>query len=325
MAIKQQGGIFGRNPTFNDVDIEGTLTVNGEPISDFGSMAQQDADSVNIDGGAIDGVTLGTNSAATEAQIDNVNINGNTIKATDTNGNLIINPDGTSGVVLTAKTRTGITQRTLNKTMNEWGGQGNGAGFENTARYEITAGNDTVKAFLAAGYNSAGKYPNVGAVGTTSNHPLAIHINDSKVAEFTTSGNLAFNNGLGIDFSATAGTGTSELFDDYEEGTWTPTQGGGTTVVGSFSSSGTYTKIGRVVTLNGEMSGSTSIALASVGIIATGLPFPPSGTFAGSMTTGAVDVSNTALVTATSGGRVYATEAISATASAIYFTALYEV
>ena len=63
MAIKQQGGIFGRNPTFNDVDIEGTLTVNGEPISDFGSMAQQDADSVNIDGGAIDGVTLGTNSA----------------------------------------------------------------------------------------------------------------------------------------------------------------------------------------------------------------------------------------------------------------------
>ena len=106
MTIKQQGGIFGRNPTFNDVDIEGTLTVNGEPISDFGSMAQQDADSVNIDGGAIDGVTLGTNSAATEAQIDNVNINGNTIKATDTNGNLIINPDGTSGVVLTAKTRT---------------------------------------------------------------------------------------------------------------------------------------------------------------------------------------------------------------------------
>jgi hypothetical protein len=65
MTIKQQGGIFGRNPTFNDVDVEGTLTVNGEPISDFGSMAQQDADSVNIDGGAIDGTTIGLTTPST--------------------------------------------------------------------------------------------------------------------------------------------------------------------------------------------------------------------------------------------------------------------
>ena len=35
--------------------------------------------SVNIDGGAIDAVTLGTNSAVTQAVIDNVNINGSTI------------------------------------------------------------------------------------------------------------------------------------------------------------------------------------------------------------------------------------------------------
>lgn len=35
--------------------------------------------SINIDGGAIDGVTLGTNSAVTQAVIDNVNINGSTI------------------------------------------------------------------------------------------------------------------------------------------------------------------------------------------------------------------------------------------------------
>lgn len=59
MTIKQQGGIFGRNPTFNDVTVDGTLTVNGEPISDFGTMAQQDANNVNIDGGAIDGTTIG--------------------------------------------------------------------------------------------------------------------------------------------------------------------------------------------------------------------------------------------------------------------------
>jgi hypothetical protein len=28
MTIKQQGGIFGRNPTFNNVDVDGVLTVD---------------------------------------------------------------------------------------------------------------------------------------------------------------------------------------------------------------------------------------------------------------------------------------------------------
>jgi hypothetical protein len=39
-------------------------------------------------------------------------------------------------------------------------------------------------------------------------------------------GNVVLADGNGIDFSATSGTGTSELFDDYEEGTWTPIIGG---------------------------------------------------------------------------------------------------
>ena len=138
-------------------------------------------------------------------------------------------------------------------------------------------------------------------------------------------GNLIVASGQGIDFSATSGTGTSELFSDYEEGSWTPTQGGGTTVVGSFSSSGKYTKIGRLVTITGEMSGSTSIALSSAGIIATGLPFAPSGVSIGGLSTGAVDVSNSVLISNVASGRVYATEAVSATASTIYFTASYEV
>jgi len=45
----------------------------GVTANDFSST------SVNIDGGAIDGITLGTNSAVTQAVIDNVNINGSTI------------------------------------------------------------------------------------------------------------------------------------------------------------------------------------------------------------------------------------------------------
>ena len=59
-----------------------------------------------------------------------------------------------------------------------------------------------------------------------------------------TTGNVVIGtSGQGIDFSATPGTGTSELLNDYEEGTWTPTVGG--LSVGS----GTYTKVGRSIFL----------------------------------------------------------------------------
>jgi hypothetical protein len=63
-----------------------------------------------------------------------------------------------------------------------------------------------------------------------------------------TTGNLIVASGQGIDFSATPGTGTSELLSDYEEGTWTPSvssTAGTITTVGAVI--GRYTKIGRVV------------------------------------------------------------------------------
>jgi hypothetical protein len=69
------------------------------------------------------------------------------------------------------------------------------------------------------------------------------------------------------------GTGAANLLDDYEEGTWTPSQGSGLTVVGAFSSSGTYTKVGRKVTVEFSVSGATSIAVSAAGIITNNLPF----------------------------------------------------
>ena len=67
-----------------------TITPNG--------TGEVDISKVDIDSGAIDAVTLGTNSAVTEAQIDNVNINGNTISTTNSNGSLEVTPNGTGGV-----------------------------------------------------------------------------------------------------------------------------------------------------------------------------------------------------------------------------------
>ncbi len=68
-------------------------------------------------------------------------------------------------------------------------------------------------------------------------------------------GNLVIGtSGKGIDFSAdpSAAGMTSELFDDYEEGTWTPTItfSGASAGLTYASQLGTYTKIGRQVTLN---------------------------------------------------------------------------
>jgi hypothetical protein len=148
---------------------------------------------------------------------------------------------------------------------------------------------------------------------------------DLKVSgDIETTGNVIIaTSGKGIDFSATAGTGTSELLDDYEEGTWTPNQGVGLTVTGAFSSSGTYTKVGRSVTVNGAVSGATSIAGSSGGMICTNLPFTAATgvAYAGSVGVGNVNQGSTLIAFATT---IYLATAISATAG-INFTVTYEV
>jgi hypothetical protein len=79
----------------------------------------------------------------------------------------------------------------------------------------------------------------------------------------------------GINFTAnTPAAGmTSQLMNWYEEGTWTPNQGAGLTVVGAFSSTGLYTRIGRQVTVTGRVTGATSINTSGSGIVCTNLPF----------------------------------------------------
>jgi hypothetical protein len=60
---------------------------------------------------------------------------------------------------------------------------------------------------------------------------------------------IAFPSGNGIDFSADgqAAGMTSELLDDYEEGTWTPVITADAGTITSYTASGVYTKIGNTV------------------------------------------------------------------------------
>ena len=76
-------GIFGPQ-TDNDVDL-GASGVEWKDAYFDGTVTTDAlvADTADINGGSIDGATLGTNSAITQAVIDNVNINGATIGHTD--------------------------------------------------------------------------------------------------------------------------------------------------------------------------------------------------------------------------------------------------
>jgi hypothetical protein len=109
-----------------------------------------------------------------------------------------------------------------------------------------------------------------------STDALRFYTDQSLAAQFTSSGNLLFPDGQGIDFSSSEGSGaSSSVLDDYEEGTWTaainygsPT---GTTATLS-ESGGTYTKVGRLVTVNAEIDVSNTNS-GSGNIYILGLPF----------------------------------------------------
>lgn len=93
----------------------------------------------------------------------------------------------------------------------------------------------------------------------------------------TTAGNVILGTaGKGIDFSATAdstaGTMTSELLDDYEEGTWAPVLSDGTNVNATSVNYGFYTKVGDLVTFNCYLT-TSSLGSVSGSLRVNGLPF----------------------------------------------------
>jgi len=202
MTIKQLGGVFGRNPTFNDVTIEGELTFDGD-----------------ID------INSDLKVSGELEVVGNINSTGR------------------------MRAAGGSDQGTQ---LNMW----------------TTAGGDGSLAAYQLVFNTGP--------------------NDARVegARFTPSGNLAFISGKGIDFSATAGTGTSELLDDYEEGVWTPAYTGASGSASYNVQSGTYTKVGREVTVIGELQASRNTLTGNITI--SGLPFASSGNGGGMLVTFAI-------------------------------------
>jgi len=105
--------------------------------------------------------------------------------------------------------------------------------------------------------------------------------NSQKLATTNTgvdiTGNLSVGSGNGIDFSATSDSAgaTSEIFDDYEEGQWTPTvigtSGAGTATYNT--QTGRYLKVGGLVYLTAYVEWNSGSAGGELRI--SSLPFTP--------------------------------------------------
>jgi hypothetical protein len=196
MTIKQLGGVFGRNPTFNDVTIEGELTFDGDIDVNSDLTVDGDLEVTGPDGRSI--TLKNTNGgAATGDLIGQV---------------LFYGSDASSP----------------------------GAGVKSKFKVITDGGSaDGSKILIST------------SDGVTNDIDRMEFTKDGDVKVLT--GNLVIGtSGQGIDFSATgqAPGMTSELLDDYEEGTWTPTVRG--TTAGTYTLadvSAYYTKIGNQVTI----------------------------------------------------------------------------
>ena len=104
-------------------------------------------------------------------------------------------------------------------------------------------------------------------------------------------GNIHFPNGQGISFAATADTGTtgasttSELLEDYEEGSWTPIlyAYNGTQNQGYDTQTGNYIKIGHQVIANFVIDFNSKGTVSGNYTFIGGLPYTHAGNTAGTM------------------------------------------
>lgn len=211
----------------------------------------------------------------------NVNIGSNTVSAADTNGSLTMMANGTGSVELyvapSGSNEIFIRSNSASNYQNNDTPRLNFVGYGQTAGCGIQAVNVS-----AYGVKDLVFYNHNATDYTTYYEAMRIKgIGGNVVAAI---GNFVVGtSGKGIDFSATADPAsgmTSELLNDYEEGTWTPVYASET---GSFTSittsnSGRYVKIGKTVYvwLDARTTASTTLGTAGGKLFVTGLPYTAS-------------------------------------------------
>jgi hypothetical protein len=259
------------------------------PIVQGGATKQVSVNNLTT-GKAVSALSVTATNLKTSPTTANLDLSGTTVAATGTDANIDVNINAKGTGVAYLNQRWGVNASgALVAASNNTYDIGNGAADPR----DISLGRNLV----AGGTGKFGTTIGVGAATPSAS-------------------------GAGITFPATqSASSDANTLDDYEEGTFTPTQGGGLTVVGAFSSSGTYTKIGKQVIVQVLLNGATSIACtANGGILFAGLPFTVSGQAIGGLTnSNNISTNTTYLLTTT----MYNNGIAVASSLAIIITASY--
>ena len=156
---------------------------------------------------------------------------------------------------------------------------------------------------------------------TTSSGTATTAVTIDNTQKVTFANSIGFGSNAGITFNNSSAL-TNSTLNDYETGTWTPNQGSGLTVTGTFGSSGTYTKIGRIVYVSGVFTAST-LSASPYGLLCTNLPFV---TLNGNNSGTAFPNNNSTIYGVQFGAstNMYLNGTISAAANAVYFSGSYQ-
>ena len=270
----------------------------------------------------------------------NASTSAGVVVTSDTSGALALQTGGTTSLTINSSQNVG-----LGVTPSSWGGGGYAGkalevGAVGNSLWGVNATNlysmNNVyynSGFLYASTNKASYYLqqdgshfwNSAPSGTAGNaitftQVLSVNKGTTLVLEGGTS-----SSGTGIAFPASiSASSNANTLDDYEEGTWTPNQGSGLNVSGTFVSSGIYTKIGNLVTVNFKV-GATNIGCTAGSELTSNLPFSIASSPGNAM--GSIQNSNNVL----SGAYGYlssvyiANVTLPTTAGAIFITMTYQV
>lgn len=109
-----------------------------------------------------------------------------------------------------------------------------------------------------------------GAVNTSSSLSIA--------GALSTTGALTASSGIAFPVTQYNSADANTL-DDYEEGTWTPVVTASSGTITSYTSSGVYTKVGRLVYINGLITITNTGTATNQYVNYSGLPYPSSSAY----------------------------------------------
>ena len=222
---------------------------------------------VAISGGTINGVSIGATTPATFLAVDNLSLDGNTIASTNTNGNIVIAPNGTGDVQLDADTvRVGDSGAAVTLTSNGAGALTVTTGGAADLTLSTNSGTDSGTVVIANGANgNITLTPN--GTGDVILSADRVQIGDSNTdTTLTTNGtgslNLTTNNGTN--------SGTIQIAQGANGNiTLTPNGTGSVSVPKLVWSNGTATRV-PYLTTGGQFTDSANLTFNGTDLTVSG-------------------------------------------------------